>query len=78
MEEYRENLKDILNIRLWWGLDHGNIGIGDRWDLKRKMKIGEKKTKDMCNIEERKVKKWIKGYEDMAVSCGIGLEKMNE
>ena len=40
------------------------------------MKIGEKKTKDTCDIEERKVKKWIKEYEDMAVSVGIGLEKM--
>ena len=36
------------------------------------MKIGEKKTKDTCDIEERKVKKWIKEYEDMAVSGGIG------
>ena len=78
MEEYRENLKDILNIQLWWGLEHGNIGISDIWDLKRRMKIGEEKTKDTCDIEERKVKKWIKRYKDMAVSGGIGLEKMKE
>ena len=78
-----------MNIRLWWGLDHGNIGIGDRWDLKRKMKIGEEKTKDTYNIEERKVKfffffyseklkDWTKRYEDMAVSGGIGSKNMNE
>ena len=42
------------------------------------MKIREEKTEDMCDIEERKVKKWIKRYKDMAVSGGIGLEKMNE
>ena len=49
--EYRENLKDILNIWLWWGLERGNTGVGDRWDFKRKMKMGEEQTKDTCDIE---------------------------
>ena len=44
--------------------------------LKEKDENRGKKTKDTCDIEERKVKKWIKEYEDMTVSGGIGLEKM--
>ena len=34
----------------------GILGFGDRWDLKRKMKIGEEKTKTR-EIEERKKEK---------------------
>jgi len=48
-------------------LERENIGIGDRWVFKRKMKMGEEQTKDTCDREEREVKKWIKRYEDMAV-----------
>ena len=25
--------------------------VGDRWDFKRKMKMGEEQTKDTCDIE---------------------------
>ena len=34
----------------------GILGFGDRLDLKRKLKIGEEKTKTR-EIEERKIKK---------------------
>ena len=36
--------------------DVGILGFGDRLDLKRKMKIGEEKTKTR-EIEERKINK---------------------
>ena len=36
----------------------GILGFGDRWDLKRKMKIGEEKTKTVRSKKlERKIKK---------------------
>ena len=41
--------------------DVGILGFGDRWDLERKMKIEEEKNKTR-EIEEGKIKKWIKRY----------------
>ena len=51
----------------------GILGFGDRLDLKRKMNIGEEKTKT-CEIEERKKKKM-----NQKIWQWLGqIEKMNE
>ena len=64
-------------MRFWiYGCDEvwdvGILEFGDRWDLKRKMKIGEEKTKTR-EIEESKIEK--NESKDMAV---VGSDWKNE
>ena len=64
--------RSVVVTRFWiYGCDEvwdvGILGFGDRCDLKRMMKIEEEKNKRR-EIEERKIKKWVKRYGTSGVS----------
>ena len=64
--------RSVVVTRFWiYGCDEiwdvGILGFGDRCDLKRMMKIEDEKN-ERREIEERKIKKWVKRYGTSGVS----------